>query len=247
MKTLDMKKVRDFVARNIGDFHNRRLEKLRTMKINKVLLRRNPYLYKAKNLEVAHDIVKAMYDDFLAQQERTLFGKFLENLALFVGSEICGGHKSAAEGIDLEFIRGDLHYLVSIKSGPNWGNSSQVKRQSEDFAKAAKVIRQNARDVSVRAVLGCCFGREGKPIKKHFDKYCGQVFWKFLSGDDDLYLNIVHPLGHEAKKRNDDFNKNYANLLNLATGEFMARFCGKDGAIDWNKLVAFNSREKKLK
>lgn len=245
MKKSDLQTIEKFVAENIGAFHARRLEKLRGMKINEVLLRRNPYLYKAKNLEVAHDIVKAMYDDFLTQQERTLFGQFLENLALFIGKTICGGHKSAAEGVDLEFGREDAHYLVSVKSGPNWGNSSQVNKQAENFAKAKRVMRQNEKNINVRAVLGCCYGRDNNPHKNHFDKYCGQAFWSFLSGDDDLYLNIVRPLGHNAQKRNDEFNKSYAKLLNRATTDFTQRFCDDSGAIDWNKLVAFNSKEGK--
>ena len=245
MKSPDMQKVERFVAENIGAFHSRRLEKLANMQINDVLIRRNPYLYKAKNLEVAHDIVKTMYDDYLTQQERTLFGVFLENLAVFVGGAICGGRKSGTEGIDLEFVRDGVHHLVSVKSGPNWGNSSQVKKQSENFRKAARVIRQNDKTINVRAVLGCCFGRDNNPHKDSFDKYCGQVFWEFLSGDGDLYLNIVRPLGHEAKKRNDEFNANYAKLLNTATANFVKRFCREDGAIDWDKLVSFNSREKK--
>ena len=43
-------------------------------------------------------------------------------------------------------------------------------------------------------------------------------------------------LGHEAKKRNDEFNANYAKLLNTATANFVKRFCHEDGAIDWDKL-----------
>ena len=196
-----MKKIMQFVTDNIGDFHQSRLDKLEELKLEKVLKRRNPYLYKAKNLEVAHDFVKILFDDFLSQQERTIFGHFLEELAIFIGKEIYGGSKSGIEGVDLEFFRRDTHYIVSIKSGPNWGNSNEVKKQTELFIKAVKTIRQNKRSKNVAAILGCCFGQERRIDKGIFFKYCGQKFWDFLSGDEQLYLNIIRPLGMKLKSK----------------------------------------------
>jgi hypothetical protein len=48
-----------------------------------------------------------------------LFGGFLENLAILICGRVYAGRESAAEGIDLEFEKGGLLYIVSIKSGPN--------------------------------------------------------------------------------------------------------------------------------
>lgn len=47
--------------------------------------------------------------------------------------------KSAAEGVDLEFNKDGKKYLVSIKSGPNWGNSSQIKKMIDNFNKAKNI------------------------------------------------------------------------------------------------------------
>ena len=243
MDRVSMKKIIQFVTDNIGDFHQSRLDKLGGLKLEKVLMRRNPYLYKAKNLEIAHDFVKTLFDDFLSQQERTIFGHFLEELAIFVGKEIYGGNKSGIEGVDLEFFRDNTHYIVSIKSGPNWGNSSEVKKQTELFSKAARTIRQSKKSKNVCAILGCCFGQERTIDKGNFFKYCGQKFWDFLSGDPQLYLDIIKPLGHEAQKQNRMFHKRYAILLNQATEDFMKKFCS-NGKINWNLLVKFNSEYK---
>ena len=58
-------------------------------------------------------------------------------------SKFINGLKSGVTGIDLEFVKDGARYIVSIKSGPNWGNSSQVKdMQSTDFRTAARTIRQ---------------------------------------------------------------------------------------------------------
>ncbi len=236
-----IEKIRQFIANNIDEFHQSRLDKLKNLQLGKVLKRRNPYLYKTKNLEVAHDFVKILFDDFLSQQERTIFGHFLEELAIFVGKEIYGGSKSGIEGVDLEFFRDKTHYLVSIKSGPNWGNSNEIKKQTELFNKAARTIRQNRRAEHVQAVLGCCYGQERSVDKGSYFKYCGQKFWDFLSGDKQLYLKLIDPLGYQAQQRNDIFNEQYAAWLNLATNDFTRRFCSNHGHIDWESLVRFNS------
>ena len=242
MTETQLDKIREFVSENIGEFHAQRLEHLRKLKLDEVLQRRNPYLCKAKNLEIAHEFVKSVADDYLTQGERTLFGNFLEDLALFVGGELCGGQKSSAEGVDLEFTRDGCRYIVSVKSGPNWGNSSAVKRQRESFRRAVQVVRQSRKWKSgqVQPVLGCCFGRPAH--KDHGDhiKICGQAFWHLLSGDDGLYVDLIAPLGHEAKKRNRRFQDAYAQLLNKMTQEFSQRFC-KDGRIQWEDVVKLSS------
>ena len=243
MTKAQLGRVRKFVADNIGAFHAGVLAKVQENKLNKLLSRCNPYLYKAKSREVAHDFVERLLADSLALSERTQFGSFLEQLAIFVGAEMHGGRKSVAEGVDLEFVRDGTHFIVSIKSGPNWGNSSQHKKQGEQFRTAKKVARQAGPGNRVEAVLGCCYGRVEND-KGDYDVISGQVFWRFLSGDDALYQEIVEPLGHQAASHNDEFRKAYAQLLNRMTKEFTDRFCDDKGRIQWDKVVEFNAAQK---
>jgi hypothetical protein len=93
------------------------------------------------------------------------------------------------------------------------------------------------------AVNGCCYGSDNHPDKGSYFKYCGQKFWRFISGDENLYTQIIEPLGQQAKERNDDFMQSYAQMINKFTVEFAQGFCEKNGRIDWNKLVIFNSSE----
>jgi len=64
-----------------------------------------------------------------------------------------------------------------------------------------------------------------------------------MSGDEILYTEIIEPLGHKAKERNDDFNKSYARIINKFTLNFNKQFCSDEGDIDWEKLVKFNSEK----
>lgn len=72
-------------------------------------------------------------------------------------------------------------------------------------------------------------------------KKCGQSFWSFISGDDSLYVTIIEPLGHRAKERNEQFQREYAKVINRFTKEFIDGFCDASGEIAWEKLVSFNS------
>ncbi len=56
----------------------------------------------------------------------------------------------------------------------------------------------------------------------------------------NLYIDIIEPLGHQAKQRNEDFDRAYAKVVNGFTENFIADFC-VDGVIDWPRLVKFNS------
>lgn len=244
MQMLNQSDVIDYVEANIGDFHKRRADNLRQLKLEQILERKNPYLFKAKNIGTAQDLVKTILDAHLSSQEETIFGEFLEGLAIFICAKVFNGKKSSAEGIDLEFEREGFHYAVSIKSGPNWGNSSQVKRLVDNFIKVQRILRSSNAKMSMRAVNGCCYGKENKTDKGTYFKLCGQDFWEFISGDDQLYVKIIEPLGYQAKKRNDEFRDDYERILNLFTNQFFQKYCNADGTINWPELVRFNSGRK---
>lgn len=183
-------------------------------------------------------LVRQFLDAHLSSQEETIFGEFLEKLAIYVCEETYRGRKSNAEGIDIEFDRDGIRYLVSVKSGPNWGNSSQIKKMREYFRQARKIYGTQKHLV---AINGCCYGKDSSPDKGDYLKLCGQTFWELISGNKRMYLDIFEPLGHKAKERNEEFRGEYAKVVNRFTAEFIKAFCLADGGIDWKKVVAFNS------
>lgn len=243
MRQLNPSEVVAFIEENIGDFHERRAASLRKLQLAQVLKKKNPYLFKAKNINDAHDLVKLLLDAHLSSQEETIFGEFLEKLAIFVCGRVFNGRKSSAEGIDLEFMRDDALYIVSVKSGPNWGNSGQVKRMVENFRQAKRILRSSNTKANIQAINGCCYGRDNKPDKGDYLKLCGQEFWRFISDSDRLFVEIIEPLDYQAKERTKEFLVEYSRNLNLFTQEFMDVFC-IDGRIDWDKLVRFSSGRK---
>ncbi len=243
MKPISQQEITDYVETNIQVFHQRRLENLQKLKLMNVVKRKNPYLFKAKNINTAQDFVETILDARLSSQEETIFGGFLEGLAIFICSQVYGGRKSSAEGIDLEFENDNKRFIVSIKSGPNWGNSSQVSKLKDNFRKAKRILGTNMSLVNVIAVNGCCYGKDKKPDKGDYLKLCGQKFWTFISDDENLYTDIVEPLGHQARKRNEQFMEEYAKVINKFTLEFIQKFCDSEGYVLWEEVVKYNSAD----
>jgi hypothetical protein len=242
MTPLNLNDVTLYIENHIGDFHSRRLQSLQGLKLKKILKRKNPYLFRAKNILTGYELVKSLLDAHLSSQEETIFGEFLEGLAIFVCDRVYSGRKSSAEGIDLELDKEGDRYIVSIKSGPNWGNSRQISKMRDDFRKAKRILSTSGVRPTVVAVNGCCYGRDINPDKGDYLKLCGQAFWEFISGNAELYKEIIEPLGHRAKDVNDEFAQAYAELINAFTDEFSAEFYTPAKAIDWARLVELNSK-----
>lgn len=241
MNKLNYGLLSNFISEQVVmPFYGKRLESISDLQLHPMLRAKNPYLFRAKNVRNGGELIKGVMDASISSGEETLFGTYLEQLAIYVCEMVYKGRKSSTTGLDLEFEKDNVYYIVNIKSGPNWGNSSQIEKMLIDFRKARSTLRTNSKAKEVVAVNGCCYGIDNNPEKLEHTKLCGERFWEFISGDKDLYLKIIEPLGEEAKEKDEQFVEIYNKKLNQLTKEFLTEFC-KDGAIDWNKLVKYNS------
>jgi hypothetical protein len=245
MKKINLKSVTQYVEKNIGEFHQKRLDIVNGIKLKEVLKSKNPYLFKAKNVSSANEIVEGILAAYLSSSEEGIFGNWLERLAIFINDSVYKGRKAGIEGLDLDFDKGGHRYLISIKSGPNWGNDSQIKKMIDQFDSARKRLSTSGGTGSIICVNGCCYGKSREQSeyksKGNYYKKCGKRFWELISGEPDLYLKIIEPLGHEAAEKNNEFKTSYGSLVNRLTKEFLNDFCRADGSIDWEKLLIFNS------
>ena len=111
----------------------------------------------------------------------------------------------------------------------------------DDFKRAKRVPGTNVTSQKVIAANGCCYGKDDNPDKGDYLKLCGQRFWEFISGNENLYTDIIEPLGYRAKEKNERFSEEYAKVINKFTHGFATEYCDNDGSILWGKLVKFNS------
>lgn len=254
MKKVDYKKLDSFIASDVvTPFYEKRIEKLKSIKLKDVMSRKNPYLFKAKNIQTAGDLVNDILNAFLSSQEETIFGDLLENLAININHSVFGGKKAEEnkfKSVDLIFQRDKKMYIVGIKSGPNWGNADQVSTMRKNLKEAKRILREEGVKLEMVGVNGCVYGKDNVPLKKHktdseldYIKLCGQNFWELVSGDKDLYKNLIKPLDKEVKKRDDIFKDTYVNKINEMTKDLIDLFYTKN-QLDWDKIVDYVSKAK---
>src|SRR3989304_548951 len=78
MKKIKLRDVTRYVEENIGTFHQQRIASIDALKLSQVLKRKNPYLFKAKHMLTAEQIVKGLVDAHISSNEETIFGDWLE-------------------------------------------------------------------------------------------------------------------------------------------------------------------------
>ncbi|MBC7814331.1 MAG: cytosolic protein [Burkholderiales bacterium] len=241
MKPLDLDAVRDYVNNHIDEFHQSKIRSMETLKLKALLQRKNPYLFKSKNILLAQDMVRTLPDAHISSSEEEMFGQFLEGLAIFIAGQTCDGVKSVRVGIDLELVLRGMTMLVQIKSGPNWGNSTQQNKQEQNFRQAIEAVQlEQGPETKVEAILGICYGKTRTARLRGYLKVVGQNLWYLVSENEHLYTEIIEPLGYRAKEHTETFERQKAAVVNRFTQEFMSEFCD-NGVINWERIVRFNS------
>src|SRR5437588_1119529 len=140
MQNLTYEELSEFVKSDIlQQFYVKRLEKLNELNFTELLKRKNPYLFKAKNIQTAEQLIRYILDAYLSSQEETIFGDLMEKLAIHICSAVYGGYKAEQgkfKSVDLIFDRDGKTYIVGIKSGPHWGNRDQQDAMKRNFKAA---------------------------------------------------------------------------------------------------------------
>lgn len=121
----------------------------------------------------------------------------------------------------------------------------------DNFKIARKLLHSGGVSSRIVAVNGCIYGKDHAPLKRHADrdkwyyKYAGQEFWRFISGDGNLYREIIAPIDKEARHKDETFKAAYAAKVNEMTQDFITHFI-TDGRIDWIKLVDYVSGQEEV-
>ena len=237
----DEQAVIQAIASALETFYGTLIEKIDGLNIQKVMKRKNPYLYRAKAMQSAAEIVDSVLTAFVSSSEKTIFGNcFFEPIAIAAS----GGNKALAEGIDIMIQNKETNTIsaIAVKSGPSVFNADSKKRQEQNFTAASKLAQQAK--ARYEAYIGYCYGKKkdsgrGKP--KMYQELAGKRFWAELTGDEEFYIKIIGYMGTMPEQYVADYKESYNKAANRLVREFSNSFCKEDGSIDWEKLVEFNS------
>jgi len=222
-------------------FYANRLTGLQKLSLKKVLQKKNPYLYRALGIEKASEIVEQIMSAYVTSSDETIFGNvFFEPLAKLAAA----GQVAPTEGVDFALEKTDRYLAVAVKSGPNWGNADQHKRQSTNFdALRNRLYKLNKQ---FDPLVGQAYGQQcSEPTENsRFRRRSGQAFWLEITGDPDFYLKLIRLMKDVPERNRPKFRAEWDQAVNRFTRDFMTDFCRQDGSIDWESLVAFNSSVK---
>lgn len=237
----DEQAVVEAIASALETFYETLIEKIDGLNIQKVMKRKNPYLYRAKAMQSASEIVDSVLTAFVSSSEETIFGNcFFEPIAIAAS----GGNKALAEGIDIMIQNKETNTIsaIAVKSGPSVFMQIVKNVRSRTLLRLLNWLSRQRQDMKL--ISGYCYGKKknsgrGKP--KMYQELAGKRFWAELTGDEEFYIKIIGYMGTMPEKYVADYKESYNRAANRLVREFSNSFCKDDGSIDWEKLVEFNS------
>ncbi len=238
---MDTDELESLINKCLRDFYERRLQRTKELELKVFLRRKNPYLFRALGIQKASEIVERVLADYVSASDETIFGDaFFEPIARIASA----GKASDAEGIDFVIESEHCVTAVALKSGPNIYNSSQKKRQSQEFLAVRNRLYKLHKQFD--PILGHAYGRlKTEPTKDRiYRDRSGQEFWAEITGDNDFYLKLVRLMKDAPAKHRKKYAPAWDAAINRFTAEFIKDFCFPDGSIDWEKLAQFVSKEK---
>lgn len=237
--TYDEQEVIQAIATALDNFYDRLIIKVDSLNINTVMKRKNPYLFRAKAMNGAAQIVDAILAAFVSSSEETIFGNvFFEPIATAAAQ----GQKALAEGVDIMVERENTIYAIAVKSGTSVFNADSRKKQEQNFMAAGKLAQQAKKRFV--PIVGYGYGKKkttNRGLPKFYMELAGKDFWTELTGDEEFYIKLIRFMDKLPEKYVEDFDASYQKAANRLVKEFTHEFCLDNGSIDWEKLVEFNS------
>ncbi len=252
--SIDAKLLEDKINELLDVFYAKRYASLNNLKLLAPLKRKNPYLYRAIGVADANTIVEEILRAHVSSSDETIFGNdFFEPLAKWVAVQFYSQSQarvsvSDGEGVDITIDATNFISPIAVKSGVNVFNASSKKKQGENFATLSRRLQKVRKHFD--PIVGYCYGRKQQSAKAtvNFRELAGQEFWEFLTGESDFYLRVVRLMEAKPIEHRVEFLEAFGNAKNRFTREFLELFSDPNtGAIDWDKLLAFNSGKDKFK
>lgn len=234
--TYDEDAITNCIATALEEFYSTLISKLDGIDMKSVFKSKNPYLYRAKSLQNAADIVDTIMQAYITSSEETVFGNlFFEPLAIVAS----GGQKSTTEGVDIDLQQDNVKYSIAVKSGVVVFNADSRKKQLENFHRAQRLATQGR--LAYNPIIGYGYGQKHFKNEDFYTELAGEDFWTALTGDEQFYKKIITYMGTKPEEYIDEYKRSYDNAKNRMVRDFTNDFCKTDGSIDWDKLVEFNS------
>ena len=228
------------VNRATKNFVIRMETKLTKLRPINLLKQKSPFLSCIRAPSSVEDLAANMVNDWLSSSAETVLGNVIEEAAVAVCAAAKNGRKATAEGMDLEFMQieqgSSILYLGQVKSGRNWGNSSQRQALARKFRTVEKRVNQNKGN---QQIVYCFEGISYGPSKadlnpEGYKRYVGKSFWSHISGWDGTMEKVLEVVQeHAGNGLKAARQKSVEEITEFMEKEKLS-ICGK---VDWKKLL----------
>ena len=234
--------LEQLVRECLANFYRRRVSALDGLNLRDLLRRKNPYLFRAAAIATASEMIERLLAAHISSSDEAVFGEeFFEPIC----KAVSGAQAAGVPGVDFTIETQESFQAITLKSGPNAFNSSQVSKQNEQFDALQRSLQATVRRVrkAFIPIMGCGYGRvDSQPTRaRRYAKLAGQSFWQRITGDAHFYLKLVRLMRDDPDKHRESFDQSWARAVNRFARDFLQQFCDPAGNILWEDLVQFNS------
>lgn len=74
MGSMNTKEIEAYIEERLPEFYRKRLEGLERLNLKEILKRKNPYLFRVKHNNVAHDLIKGILDAHISSSDEAILG-----------------------------------------------------------------------------------------------------------------------------------------------------------------------------
>ena len=163
------------------------LERIKRKEISfpKLLSKCNPYEL-VVNCQTVESLVDFIMGSHKQTSSQTIWGNYLESIAVKVCEKNLNGIKSKEECTDIEWFCDGVKHFRGWKSSPKWCNADQKRAVN-----LKETELKNTEDFGSYKVL-TSYGKTTKRITTNsFVQLSGQEAWEEISNDNELYNKIM--------------------------------------------------------
>jgi hypothetical protein len=205
----------------------------------KLLQKCNPYelVVECRSTDEVADFIMINH---IKTSRGTIWGDFLELIAIKICESSLNGYKSKEACTDLEWVdQGKKHYR-GFKSSPKWANADQKKTANNKD----KELREQSDFGSYKVLTS--YGKTAKRTNENnFVQLSGQDAWQEISNDQDMYKKVMTGIDINSGIIGQFLKNIYTSDMDRSTKWFSDNFI-TDNKINSIKIVEYVSSRDKI-
>jgi hypothetical protein len=224
----------------VDSLENLKLVNRKEISFPKLLSKCNPYEL-AVNCKTVEGLIDFIMCSHKQTSSQTIWGNYLESIALKVCEKNLRGFKSKEECTDFEWNLDEKKHYRGWKSSPNWCNADQ--KRAVNTKKNNMIMNEDFGSFKVLT----SYGKTAKRRKNEgFIQLSGQDAWEEISGDKELYDKVMIGVQLNNKIIRQFLENIYISDMDKSIKWFIQNFTNEDKTINFIKVNNYVSSRNKI-